>query len=231
MLTRFAAVLPLSLVLLATLGCEEKAPPPVPGGGSAVGANPDPARAARQVRDMVRNTQGAIEEGQQRAVDAANDIQGGGGTDAGKQFGLAGVEFILQPGWTALKPTSEMRKAELLYKGSAGEVTAIFFTLGGTADDNLNRWARQVETADGAKPSITSESIGDLTVKRIDARGTYQGMTATGANTGRLPNHRFIGAVVEGGRGPIQIRLVGPEQSVNEAAASFDTMLRNMRRS
>lgn len=221
------------LALLASVAfvaaCEEKAPPPVPGKSS--GGSGDITGAARGVRDMVKNTKGAIEESQQRTSDAANDIAAGGNSQAGKSFGLSGVEFTIQPGWTALTPENDMRKADLLYKGSSGEAHAVFFTLGGTADDNLNRWARQIETDSGDQPKITSESSNGLTIKRIDARGTYRGMSGAGMPASPEPNSRFIGVVIEGGRGSIQIRLVGPEQVINEAKAGFDAMLRNLRKS
>lgn len=227
------AVRGLALTLTAGLlfagACEEKAPPPVPGGSSS-GSNPDPARAARQVRDMVRNTEGAINDGQQRAVDAANDNALGGASQAGKAFGLAGVEFTLQPGWAAL-PASGMRKADLVYKGSSGEVHAIFYTERGSAEDNMTRWERQVEVegVDGAKR--TTESINGLQVSRIDVRGTYRGMSPSGVTMDPAPNNRFIGVVIDGGNAPIQIRLVGPEQVVNEAVAGFNAMLSGIRKS
>lgn len=226
-----ALTLVASLALAGGGACEEKAPPPVPGGGgSQGGGNPDPARAARQVRDMVNNTKGAIEDNQQKAVDAANDISAGTGSQAGKGFGLAGVEFTLQPGWTA-QGASGMRKADLLYKGSSGEVHAVFFTLGGSADDNFNRWERQVEPDSGEQAKRTSQEVNGLTVRKLDVRGTYSGMTADNVTSPATPNMRFIGVVIEGGRGPIQIRLVGPQQVVNEAAPSFEAMLAALRKS
>lgn len=221
----------LALGAMGPVGCEQKAPPPVPGAGtSSGGGSGDVANAARGVRDMVRDTKGAIENNQQQAVDAANDITSGGGSQAGKSFGLAGVEFVLQPAWTAQATSNEMRKADLVYRGSSGEVNAIFFTLGGTADDNLNRWANQIEPSSGGEPKRSSQSVNGLIVHKIDARGTYSGMLADSSRSAAQPNTRFIGVVIEGGRGPIQIRLVGPEQVVNEAAASFDAMLMSIKK-
>lgn len=225
-----AVTLIAALAFAGAGGCEEKAPPPAPGGSSSSGSNPDVANAARGVRDMVKNTKGAIEDNQQKAVDAANDIAGGNNSQAGKSFGLAGVEFTVQPSWTAQATTNEMRKADLLYKGSSGEVHAIFYTLGGTADDNLNRWANQIEPSSGGEPKKSSQNINGLVVHKIDARGAYSGMAADNTRTPAASNSRFIGVVIEGGRGPIQIKLVGPEQVVNEAAASFDAMLMAMKK-
>lgn len=225
-----------ALTLIAALafagagGCEEKAPPPAPGGTSSGGGTPDVANAARGVRNMVNNTKGAIENNQQQAVDAANDIAAGNGSQAGKSFGLAGVEFTVQPAWTAQATTNEMRKADLLYKGSSGEVHAIFYTLGGSAEDNLSRWASQIEPVSGGEPKRSSQDVNGLVVHKIDARGAYSGMAADSTRSPAAANSRFIGVVIEGGRGPIQIKLVGPEQVVNEAAASFDAMLMSLKK-
>jgi hypothetical protein len=219
------AALALSALLVCGSACEEKAPPPTPGGGGGrLGGT------ARGVRDMVRNTEGAINDNQQKAVDAANDLAAGNNSEAGKAFGLAGVEFTLQPGWTALG-VSGMRKADLLYKGSSGEVHAVFYTEGGTADDNISRWERQIEIEGVEQPKNSSDSVNGLQVRRFDARGTYRGMTPMGTTGNPEPNSRFIGVVIEGGKGSIQIKLVGPEQIVNEAAASFNAMLSGVRKS
>jgi hypothetical protein len=185
---------------------------------------------ARGVRDTVRNTESSINDNQQKAVDAANDIAAGNSSQADKTFGLAGVEFTVQPGWKTL-PASGMRKAELVYTGSSGEVHAVFYTEGGTADDNINRWERQVEVEGVVQPKRTTQSINGLTITKFDARGTYRGMSPSGVNSDPAPNSRFIGVVIEGGRGSVQIRMVGPEQVVNEAISGFDAMLGAVRKS
>lgn len=185
---------------------------------------------ARGVRDTVKSTENAINANQQRAVDAANDIAAGGSSQAGKSFGLAGVEFTLQPGWAAAPTTNEMRKADLVYRGNAGEAHAIFYTLGGSAEDNLSRWESQITPVSGGEPKRSSQSVNGLTVRKIDARGSYSGMGMDNVRTPAESNTRFIGVVVEGGRGDIQIKFYGPEQVVNEAAASFDAMLGAIRK-
>ncbi|MFT3683954.1 MAG: hypothetical protein QM783_03330 [Phycisphaerales bacterium] len=219
----------LTAAMLMSVACEEKAPPPTPGsnsggGGGRIGS------VARGVRDTVRSTESSINDNQQRAVDAANDIASGSSSQADKTFPLAGIEFTVQPGWKTL-PASGMRKADLVYTGSAGEVHAVFYTEGGTADDNITRWERQVEIDGVEQPRRTTESVSGLTIHKFDARGTYRGMSPSGVNSDPAPNSRFIGVVIEGDRGSVQIRLVGPEQVVNEAASSFDAMLRGLRKS
>jgi hypothetical protein len=218
----------LSLLLVCASACEEKAPPPTPGGSSGGGGRM--GSVARGVRDTVKDAEKAINDNQQRTVDAANDNAAGNSSQAGKDFPLAGVLFQVQPGWTALS-ASGMRKADLLYKGSSGDVHAIFYTEGGTPEDNITRWERQVEIDGVDQPKRTTESVNGLTVHKFDARGTYRGMSPSGVNSDPVPNSRFIGVVIEGGNGPVQIKLVGPEQVVNEAAAGFDAMLRGLRKS
>ncbi|HYD00189.1 MAG TPA: hypothetical protein VEB22_03105, partial [Phycisphaerales bacterium] len=188
------AALTLSALLVTAAACEEKAPPPTPtGGGGRMGS------VARGVRDTVRNTEGAINDNQQQAVDAANDVQAGNASQAGKTFGLAGVDFTLQPGWSALAVTG-MRKADLVYKGSTGEVHAIFYTLGGSTEDNMSRWEQQVETT-GEPAKRSSQEVNGLTVHKIDIRGSYSGMSMDNTRAPAEPNSRFIGVVIEGGRG------------------------------
>lgn len=228
---RRSAALLAAAMLSAAAACEEKAPPPVPAaGGGGGGGGGRLGGTARGVRDMVKGTEQAINDNQQRAVDAANDNAAGADSQAGRGFGLAGVEFTLQPGWKALAATG-MRKADLVYTGSSGEVHAVFYTEGGTADDNISRWERQIEVEGVEKPKRATETVNGLTVHTFDARGTYRGMTPMGTAGDPAPNSRFIGVVVEGGRGSVQIRLVGPEQVVGEAAPSFRAMLAGLRKS
>lgn len=222
------AVIALSALLVCAAACEEKAPPPTPGGSSGGGGRM--GSVARGVRDTVKSTENAINENQQRTVDAANDIAGGNNSQAGKDFPLAGVLFQVQPGWTALS-ASGMKKADLLYKGSSGDVHAYFYTEGGDVEGNLDRWERQVENEGVDQAKRSSESVNGLTVHTLDARGTYRGMMPGNVTGDPQPNSRFIGVVIEGGNGLIQIKLVGPEQVVNEAAAGFKAMLHGLRKS
>ncbi len=87
-----------------------------------------------------------------------------------------------------------------------------FPVMRGMDNQVIERWVGQVQLDDGKKASrnnakITEEKIGDIQLTIMDIQGTVLGH---GAHTkAGLPNHRFIGAIIDLPRGPYFIRVVG----------------------
>lgn len=220
--------------MMVFVGCEQKAPPPMPTKSSAG----DPAQVARQVRGKVNETVGSIGDSQDKASAMADEITGGkknaggaaghGGHDG--SFAVSGVQFAVPEGWTPLPLSSSMRAADLQFKTAEGEANAVFFAIGGDAASNIERWKGQVELKPGTSSTTTSEEVAGLKLTRVTMVGTYSGMTAMGTPAPAVANTKFIGIVIEGGKGPIQIKFTGPESVVKAAESSFNAMIAGMKR-
>jgi len=129
---------------------------------------------------------------------------------------VAGITLTPPDGWAAQPPSRSMRAAQ--YDAGGVEVVVFYFGpgQGGTAEQNLARWASQVLGEDGApaEPSTGHVDVGSLHISTIESTGVYQsGMP--GAAPTPLEGTTLIGAVIEGAPGgSVFVRAVGPAGAV-----------------
>ena len=217
---RAAGALALAAVagLVGGWGCEEKAAAPTRA------TSPDnPSTVLGKTAKMAKDTVGQAGAQQQQT-----SAEAGLTTGETANFVVAGVTFTSPMGW-AKGPVTAMRLAQFSTTNAGGEVQLVFFNTGGSARDNIDRWKRQIEGDDSAKGfKEEKKTIADLTVTVVSMEGTYSGMTALGGAAAPVPDTRFVGAVVEGPGGQIQIRMTGPRDAVRAAQSSFDGMLNGM---
>ena len=96
------------------------------------------------------------------------------------------LAFDDPPRWQRRPPSSAMRAAEYRVPRAAGdpedaECTVITFGpgMGGSVDDNIDRWVKQL---DGASPPVRStRTVHGMKVTRVETTGTYLGMRMPGA--------------------------------------------------
>ncbi|HBP23866.1 MAG TPA: hypothetical protein DEA08_39570 [Planctomycetes bacterium] len=145
------------------------------------------------------------------------------------------VALKAQPGWTEEAPTSRMRLAQFLLPAKEGgeDLRLVVYHFGagqgGGAQANLERWAAQIKTKEGAPPRQTSWVQHGLAVTTIDALGDFKQPTFGRGKPGPAkPNHRLLGAVVEGADGPYFVKLVGPAADVGRWEASYGAFVRSL---
>jgi hypothetical protein len=157
-----------------------------------------------------------------------------GATAAAESAG--GVSWTAPAGWKA-EPTRPMRVAT--YKIAAiapdtddAELAIFFFGAGqgGSADDNVKRWAGQFD----GKPPVTKKlKVGTLEVTRVDIEGTYSssmGPMGPTAQKVTKPGYALIGAIVEGGEGPVFFKLIGPKKTAESARGKLDKLLSTLKK-
>jgi hypothetical protein len=150
-------------------------------------------------------------------------------------FTIGDFPFIRPACWQWVIPSSAMRKVQLAITASDGSPSAdvSFFTFGkgqgGSAEANVERWAKQFSAPDGtpAKAVTESRAIGSTTVTFVSAEGSFAaGMTDD--STGPKPGYALRGAIMENDRedvGDIFVKMTGPEQLVLKATPAFDAMI------
>lgn len=118
-----------------------------------------------------------------------------------------------------------------------GECAVFYFGpgQGGSVQANIDRWIAQFEQPDG-KPSADRakqgrETIGGLSVTKIDLSGTFLGGgPAMGAGGAKKPGYRLLGAIVEAPDGPVFFKLTGPVNTVRSAEKEFEGMLVSLKK-
>jgi hypothetical protein len=140
----------------------------------------------------------------------------------------AGVKWTVPAAWKA-QPERPMRVATYdlpAAPGSeAGECGVFYFGQGqgGSVEENLSRWAAQFE---GGSPKKATKSIHGLQVHTIDISGTY--LAPSGPmmkSSGKKPDYRLLGAIVEGPQGNVFFKGVGPAATMSKAQADFDSLV------
>ena len=146
----------------------------------------------------------------------------------------ATLRYKVPAGWVEQERSSSMRVAQykLPRPGTDSEDASLVLYYfgkgqGGTAAANVERWASQMQQADGSKAKITEESFdaNGLKVTVVDGAGTYVAETAPGSGEFlNKPGFRLRAAVVETPNGSYYVKLIGPEKTVthwNEAFLAY----------
>ncbi|HKR13596.1 MAG TPA: hypothetical protein VJT15_16140 [Pyrinomonadaceae bacterium] len=146
----------------------------------------------------------------------------------------ATLRYKVPAGWVEEERSSSMRVAQ--YKlpraeGDADDGSLVLYYFGkgqgGSTAANIERWASQIQQADGTKAKLSEERFeaNGLKVTTVDAGGTYVAETSPGSGTfNNKPAWRLRAAVVDTPNGSYFVKLVGPEKTVarwNEAFVGY----------
>lgn len=147
--------------------------------------------------------------------------------DSQKQFKVAERTFEVPSTWTAVTPSSKMRKAQ--FKNGKVEIVVFFFGAGsgGSAEANVNRWIGQFkEPKEELSAKVEKKKIKTATITTISAKGTYMSGSPFGQKT-PMPNYAMRGSIIECKGGPIFIKMTGPSVDVTKATPGFDKTIKS----
>ncbi|HKR23147.1 MAG TPA: hypothetical protein VJS17_11160 [Pyrinomonadaceae bacterium] len=146
----------------------------------------------------------------------------------------AALRYKVPAGWVEEERSSTMRVAQYKLPRITGDTEDGSLVLyyfgkgqGGSTAANIDRWASQMQQADGTKAKLTEESFtaNGLKITAVDAGGTYVAETSPGSGTFQnKPGYRLRAAVVETPNGSYFVKFVGPEKTVahwNEAFVNY----------
>jgi len=206
--TSLARSASLALALIALTGCEDKAP--------SQPVTPEaPATALGKTVKMAKDVKGSIEAQDAQAGAAAAAISGqkGNVVIGPLSFNVTDPFERVEP-----KPSPFAPKAEF----KAGDASLKFSDAGGDVASNLQRWKGQMSSNVTAKEM----TVGTTKVWVLKMEGTYIGMGPTGGAAPSMPGTKFFGAIIEPqGGGQIQVKLIGPRDSVEAVEKQWDTMI------
>ena len=144
-----------------------------------------------------------------------------------KTFKVAERTFEVPSTWTAVTPSSKMRKAQ--FKAGKVEIVVFFFGTGsgGSAEANVNRWIGQFkEPKEKLSSKIEKKKIKTATITTVSAKGTYMSGSPFGQKT-PMPNYAMRGTIIECKGGPIFIKMTGPSVDVSKSTPDFDKTVKS----
>lgn len=142
--------------------------------------------------------------------------------------------------WTAdapfepTTPDTPMRAAQYVFhgEGGAGDATLAVFHfpgMGGSIDDNVDRWLGQMTGPDGRpltrEGHVVEHTVNELPVSIVDAVGTMASGMPGMEQGPPAPGQRIVGAIVTGPNGLVFFKLTGPEATVTHAKPAFDALV------
>lgn len=146
---------------------------------------------------------------------------------------VGGIEGPKPAIWIWQPASVQFRTLQYSVPGASGadaaELVVSVFPRGqiGPVAANLERWRGQFVDDDGApsKAEARTIEVNGLTVHEIELEGSYRGMVAATMKK----NQKQLGAIVIAPETEVFIRLLGPDETVEGARASWRTLIDNLR--
>lgn len=222
--------------------CGNNTPPPPPPAPPAGAGAPAAGGANNPINKLAENPQSLYGRSAATARDAARKASSAQDATVGvaqemsgeaEALNVAGLAWSAPSAWQKVKPSSSMRAAEYKVTGEAGEASVAFFTnIGGDAKSNIERWRTQFVDGNGGSPEavISNRTIAGCKVALVTIQGTFKGGQPGGPGSDS-PSWGMRGAVIEGGpKGAVFIKFTGPEATLAEHEAAWNTMVNGMRK-
>lgn len=147
-----------------------------------------------------------------------------------------GMFWKVPDDWIKEEPASSMRIAQYRIPSSAGDAGCIVFYfgpgMGGDAQSNATRWARQFEQPDG-RDSTELMKVSELDgaqrpVLIVEVTGTYDGGMAMSGAPEKKPGYMLLGGIAEGPDAPWFFKFTGPKSTIEAQRAAFLEMMRSV---
>ena len=140
--------------------------------------------------------------------------------------------------WTAKPVTSNMRAADFILPGKAGDAELIVYYFGtggaGNVDSNLDRWLGQFQQPDGKKSrdvaKIEQTKFGGQEATFVSVAGRFVAPAMPGATENvDKTDQALLAAIVSSPSGPYYFKLVGAKSTVDAQAGAFRKMLDSLK--
>jgi hypothetical protein len=135
------------------------------------------------------------------------------------------MQFPKPASWSWVKPSAPFRTLQYSVPGGAELIVSVFPAGdGGALDANIERWANQFGGAASVK-ARADRVVGEMRVTRVDFAGDFKGMGMAQAR----PGMSQLGAIVQGPKQSVFVRLLGSAEAVEAARADFDALAAGVR--
>jgi hypothetical protein len=149
------------------------------------------------------------------------------------------LRYKVPEGWTAEKPTSDMRVAQYKLPKAAGDgedalLVVYYFGQGqgGSAQANIDRWLNQMKQPDGhpskERAKLETLTVNGLQVNTVDVTGNYSGgMSPDSAPADSKSIYRLRAAVFDTPKGSYFVKLTGPEKTVSHWDQAYNDYIKS----
>jgi len=141
------------------------------------------------------------------------------------------------PRWHRRVPSTPMRSMEygVPRTGSDAEDAECFVVTfgpgqGGSVDDNIQRWVKQLEPT-SSSVERTKRTVNGMSVTRVEVAGTFTPMAMPAMPSQGAPKQgwRLVGDIVEAPSGFWFFKMTGPDATVKAAGKELDALIDTVR--
>jgi hypothetical protein len=156
---------------------------------------------------------------------------------SGAPRGALALQWNDPPRWHRRLPSTPMRSMEygVPRTGSDAEDAECFVVTfgqgqGGSIEDNIQRWVKQLEPASSAVER-TKRTVNGMSVTRVEVAGTFTPMAMPTMPAAGAPKQgwRLVGDIVEAPSGLWFFKMTGPDATVKAAAKELDGLIDSVR--
>ena len=144
------------------------------------------------------------------------------------------LQFRKIENWIRQQPSSKMRIAQYLINVSGYEGELVVFSgIGGTPDQNINRWYKQFKV----KPDMSnSEGLlkwdvisNGFNIKFVHFEGTYmKSDMQMNRISEELENYGLLAAIIIGAHEPYYFKMTGPNLLINSQKNIFEDFIKSV---
>jgi hypothetical protein len=156
-----------------------------------------------------------------------------GSTGPAGRPGPLALQWTDPPRWQSRLPSTPMRSKEYRVPrtGSDAEDAECFVVTfgpgqGGSVDDNIERWVKQLQPTSSAVER-SKRTVNGMNVTRVEVVGTYTPMAMPAMPSPGPPKQgfRLVGDIVEAPSGFWFFKMTGPDATVKAAGKELDTLI------
>lgn len=150
---------------------------------------------------------------------------------------IGSLELSVPEGWIREAPKSSMRAAQFRLPRANGDAedaeVAVFTRIGGSVDQNIERWIGQFTQPGGGSSSGFERTkdfiVNDLKITLVYLEGIYasRGINMNGPVMEK-PDYSLLAAIVITPDGPYYFKATGPVKTVNNWAGSFASLTQSL---
>jgi hypothetical protein len=139
--------------------------------------------------------------------------------------------------WIEETPSSPLRIAQYRLPALGGDKEdgslVVFNRIGGTVQQNLDRWYGQFTSSDGSanrgELDGRIDMINGMRVTFASVRGGYEtGSMGLPQDSGEKSNYMMLAAIVETPEGPYFFKAVGPENTLIQRTSEFEQYIQSI---
>ena len=150
---------------------------------------------------------------------------------------IGNLSAELPIGWVQEVPKSSMRLTQFKLPSNDSQYSdaelSVFNAIGGSTQDNLDRWYKQFDQIDGItskeKARVRDFSISGMKITITDLKGTFTGGGMPMSQSVRKENYRLLAAILETTNEKYYFKFVGHENVIDNWAVSFGEFVGNLR--